>query len=185
MHPLIDAFHAFSHECSAQESRGGQPETIGSEEPQVHLCKHWWKPSMPADPCSSQAAPPDAPEVSDRCVCSLPASPRTFCTESTAWTASVSWGKTVLWFHLHLHQIQSMYSRVHRSNFCSSFRLIRLACDNGSVFKVFWKKLAGGHGHVKQGTVFAKTFCQFIQTDGKAVLCERPCSRSSEMKNKM
>lgn len=186
MHTLCYAFHCFSCDCSAHESRAVRATDKGLRSwTSVPLCKHWWEPSIPADPCSSQAAThtPYRHGTEVFALSHLHSELSVLRTLPTLlWSLEA---KLYYHSHLHLHQLQSMDSRVHRPNFCSSFRLFRLTCDNGCVFKVFWKKLAGGHGHVKQGTVFAKTFCQFIQTDGKAVLCERPCSRSSEIKNKM
>ena len=84
--------------------------------------------------------------------------------------------------------LQSTHSRVHRrSKFCSSPRLLEPACDNGWVFKVFWKKLTEGYRYTKQQhTGFAKFSRQRAYSDRwKGVLCVRLCSRSSEMKNKM
>lgn len=83
----------FFHEGNAQESRG-VPATgngLKGHEPQVYFCTGETPPSS-----WSQAATPNAPQVCDRCVCSLPAQPRTFCAEHTACTALVSWGRPVL-----------------------------------------------------------------------------------------
>lgn len=176
--PLLMYFMPFPMTAVHRQAEQWQPEMMGSDE--VHSAALVKAPSQWS--LQLQGSHSRSPQVWDRCVCSLPASPKLSVLRALPGLLQPLEAK-LLWFHL--HQLQSMYSRVHRSNFSSSFRLFRLACDNGCVFKVFWNKLAGGHGHVKQGIVFAKTFCQFIQTDGKAVLCERPCSRSSEMRNKM
>lgn len=161
MHTLIDVFHSFSHDCNAHESRGATAIDNGARRSWTTACIC----ASTSDNPPSQlipAAPKQPFQMPYRHVTDVFALSQVHQELSVLSTLprllSSLEVKLHYWFHLHLCQLQSTYSRVHRSNFCSSFRLFRLACDNGCIFKVFWKKLAGGHGHVKRGTVFCKNF---------------------------
>lgn len=172
MHPLIGVFHAFSCDCSAQESRGVTARMMGSDEAQVQL---WWK-----APSQWSLQPLQIPtDVWQMCLLS-PSSTKTVLRALPGLLQSLE--AKLLWFHLHL--LQSMYSKVHRSNFSSSFRLFRLACDNGCVFKVFWKKLAGRHGHVKQGIVFAKLSVSLFRQMGRLSSVKGPVLGAQRWKTK-
>lgn len=57
--PLLKYFMPFPVTTVHRKAEEGEPEMTGSDEPQVHLCSSG-ESLQPSDPCSSQAATPDA-----------------------------------------------------------------------------------------------------------------------------